>query len=87
MKLKVKELGEALHHSEVVVSVHTIGGDDEGLVLGKRSVREGYISVGYPIRSEGDSFLVELPRETSSGRWRVWVDKSQLKTVPEKEVA
>lgn len=86
MKLKVKELGEGLHHSEVVVSVHTSGGD-EGLVLGKRSVDRGYIEVGYPIRKDGTSFLVELPRETSSGKWRVWVDQSQLEAVPERVVA
>lgn len=86
MKLKVREVGEGLHHSEVVVSVHTNGGD-EGLVLDKRSLRGGYISVGYPIRSDGDAYLVELPRETSSGNWRVWVDKTQLTNVKEKGAA
>jgi len=86
MKLKVSDLQEGLHHSEVVVSIHTTEGD-EGLVLGKRSVERGYINVGYPIRIKGSSFLVELPRETSSGKWRVWVDKSQLEDAPEKVVA
>ncbi|MBM3564038.1 MAG: hypothetical protein FJX48_13065 [Alphaproteobacteria bacterium] len=85
-KLKVKEISEGLHRSEVIVSVHTTGGD-EGLVLDRRSLQNGYIAVGYPIRVDGDSYLVELPRETSSGSWRVWVDGSQLDAAPEKEVA
>ena len=40
MKLKVKELGEGLHHSEVIVSIHTSGGDEEGLVLGSVPCKE-----------------------------------------------
>lgn len=84
MKLRAAKVGDGLHHSEVVVSIHTDKGD-EGLVLDKRSFRDGFVSIGFPIRAEGDAFLVELPRETSTGNWRVWVDKSQL--IPEKEVA
>lgn len=86
MKLRVAKVGEGLHHSEVVVRIHANGGD-EGLVLDKRALHDGFVSIGFPIRREGDSFLVELPRETSAGNWRVWVDKSQLESNPEKEVA
>ena len=86
MKLRVRTVGEGLHHSEVVVSIRTDKGD-EGLVLGKRSLQNDFIEIGYPIRQNGDSYLIELPRETSTGSWRVWVDKSQLESVPEKEVA
>ncbi len=86
MKLRVRTIGDGLHHSEVVVSIHTNNGD-EGLALGRRSLRDGFIEVGYPIRQEGDSYLVELPRETSTGNWRVWVDRDQLESIPEKEVA
>ncbi len=80
MKLKVEKVGNGLHHSEVVVSVHTDQGE-EGLVIDRRSLHDGFVSVGYPIRSDGDSYPVELPRETYAGNWRVWVDRSQLEAV------
>jgi hypothetical protein len=86
MKLRVKTVGDGLHRSEVVVSIHTNSGD-EGIALDRRSLRDGFIDVGYPIRQDGDSYLIELPRETSTGNWRVWVDRNQLESIPEKEVA
>ncbi|MBU3888602.1 hypothetical protein FM996_12230 [Methylosinus sporium] len=86
MKLRVDKIGDGLHHSEVVVTIHGNDGD-ESLVIDKRSLKNGYVSVGYPIRFEGNSYLVELPRETSAGNWRIWVDKNQLVAGPEREIA
>ena len=80
MKLRVEKIRNGLHHSEVVVSVHTHQGD-EGLVIDRRSLHDGFVDVGYPIRNDGTPFLVELPRETYAGNWRAWVDRSQLEAV------
>jgi hypothetical protein len=77
MRLLVQEVGVGLHPSEVVVVVKTIKGE-ERLTVSKRSITDGSIEVGWPIRKEGDDLLVELPRETQSGAWRVWVDRIQL---------
>ena len=80
MKVKVAEVAQGLHPSEIVVGVQTIEGQ-QNLVVDRRSIMTGsFIKVGYPIREDGDSFLVELPRETSSGSWRVWVNKDQTET-------
>lgn len=83
MKLSVETVGDGLHHSEVVVSVATNDGK-QSLVIDRRSLRDGRIKIGYPIKRDNKSYLIELPRETSDGSWRVWVDESQLIDEPER---
>jgi hypothetical protein len=79
MRLKVEEVGRGLHPNETVVAVK--GSDGlERLVVPRQSIADGSIEIGWPIRanSTGDLFLIELPRETQSGAWRVWVPRSQI---------
>ena len=82
MRLLVQEVGIGLHPSEAVVIINTIKGQ-ERLVVSKRSIKSGSIEVGWPLRTDGDDLLIELPRETQAGAWRVWVDRTQL-TEPER---
>jgi hypothetical protein len=86
-RVKVRTVGVGQHPSEAVVSVTTADGKDEQLIVDKRSLelREGEesIRVGYPLRQDADRFLIELPRETMRGTWRVWVKK--MSYVPRKE--
>lgn len=77
MRLIVEEVGRGLHPSEVVVAVKTADGQQR-LVVSSRSLQKGSISVGWPLGERDDATLVELPRETQSGAWRVWVPKDQL---------
>jgi hypothetical protein len=77
VKVKVSEVGGALHPSEVVVAVKTLSGT-ENLVIDRRSLKDNAIAIGYPIREEDKSYLIELPRESQSGSWRVWVKDDQL---------
>jgi hypothetical protein len=77
MRLKVEQLGEGLHPSEVVVSVETRSGPEE-LVLAPRSLENGTVEVGWPVGRDGDFLLVELPRDTARGYGRVWVLKDQV---------
>ncbi|MBI5128078.1 MAG: hypothetical protein HZA66_01430 [Rhodopseudomonas palustris] len=77
MRLMVEKVGSGLHPSEVVVSVKTVSGSQR-LIVSQRSLVENSISVGFPIGESQDATLVELPRETQSGAWRVWVPKDQL---------
>jgi hypothetical protein len=71
-RVKITEIGEGIHPSEVVVAVATNEGT-ENLVVDRRSMKDGAIEIGYPIRQQGDLYLVEFPRETMSGSWRGWV--------------
>lgn len=78
MHLRVEQIGNGLHPSEVVVAVKTATGETERMVVSRQSVVNDQVEIGWPVRSKGDLFLIELPRETQSGAWRVWVDKSQV---------
>ena len=87
MKVKVAKVGTGLHPTEVVVSINTTEGEQH-LVISDRSLDgNGFINVGYAIRQKGDDFLVELPRETMSGSWRVWVNKNQIQQENERQIA
>jgi hypothetical protein len=77
MRLLVKEVGKGLHPNETVVAVQTAAGVQR-LVIAKRSIHNNSIPIGWPLGQEGEAVLVELPRETQSGAWRVWVPKDQL---------
>lgn len=82
MRVKVEVVGDGLHPSEVVVSVRTTEGL-ERLVVDRRSLSGNQsLEVGYPIDSRDDLFLVELPRETTTGSWRVWVNASETVREP-----
>jgi len=83
MRLKVETAGSGLHPSETVVVVRTTDGT-ERLVVSRQSISNNSIEIGWPIRTRDDSFLVELPRETQSGAWRVWVAKDEV-TIPKEE--
>ena len=80
-RVKVQTVGDGQHPSEAVVSVTTADGKQEKLIVDKRSLEgKGSLRVGYPLRREGDRYLVELPRETMRGNWRIWIRKEDLKS-------
>jgi hypothetical protein len=86
MRLKVEEIGKGLHPSEAVVAVKTADGHFERLVISRRSIQDGTIPVGWPLGQRDDLVLIELPRETQTGAWRVWVKRDQLVDPPEERM-
>ena len=77
MRLSVEEVGSGLHPSETVVVIKAVHGQ-ERLTISKRSISQGSIEIGWPLGEDGNRVLVELPRETQAGAWRVWVNRAQL---------
>lgn len=77
-RIKVRELRAGMHPSEVVVAVETAGGVEEKLIVDRRSIVAGTLNVGYPVGQQDANYLVELPRETTRGSWRVWVSGEVL---------
>ena len=77
-RIKVREVRTGLHPSEVVVEVRTASGDVEKVVVDRRSIQNGSLAIGYPVAQKDDQFLVELPRESVRGAWRVWVSRETL---------
>ena len=77
MRIKAQKIRNGLHPSEVVVSVATVDGAEK-LVVHNRTFKDESLDIGYPIEDAGDKYLVELPHETDSGAWRVWVPETEL---------
>jgi hypothetical protein len=65
--------------SERVVEIATTDGPEEVVLHSSALDSQGRIEVsvfGY----EKDRALIELPRESTSGRWRIWIPASALIT-------
>lgn len=77
MWLKISKTDPALHPSETIATIDTINGQEE-LIVDRESIKGDRLEIGAPIANGGDSFLVELPRETLRGSWRVRVSKNLL---------
>jgi hypothetical protein len=85
MRVRVREIGRGLHPSEAVVEIRTVGGS-ERLVVDRKSIQKETIFVGWrPIAQKRGQWLIELPRETMSGTWRVWVKQNEI--VPDEREA
>jgi hypothetical protein len=81
MRVNVREIGPGLHPSEAVVEIKTVGGA-ERLVVDRKSIQNGTIFAGWrPLAEKRGQWLIELPRETMSGTWRVWVKHNEV--IPE----
>ena len=78
--LRVASFRDGLHPTEVIVAINTDQGQVD-LVIDKDSLIDDIIEVGYPVAKREGHLLVELPRETTSGQWRVWVEDDAVKEV------
>lgn len=70
-KLKYKIL-DGLIPTEKVVQIEGADGAVEEIAVPTQSVKGGDFQVSEIGRS-GDRVLVEFPRESASGSWRMWV--------------
>jgi hypothetical protein len=77
MRLKVEKVEDGLHPSELVVSVRTKTGTEE-LTIHPRSLKDNAVVIGWPVGFDDSYRLVELPRPTSRGARRIWVNKDDL---------
>lgn len=78
MRLRVKTIRDGMHPSETIVAVPTVDGS-ERLTVDKNALGEHQtLEIGWPLRQKDNLCLIELPRETQSGAWRVWVPKDEL---------
>ncbi|HVC62930.1 MAG TPA: hypothetical protein VND19_21515 [Acetobacteraceae bacterium] len=73
-QVRIERVRARQHPSEVVVSVHTADGGTEKLVVDEWSIRNGAIELGYRVGRDEDRPLVELPRESVRGLWRIWIE-------------
>ncbi len=78
MRLQVTRISEGPGPGEVVIEVTTISGAMEQVVVHVLGMVGDTIDVGYPLASNEEQRLIELPRESESGKWRLWVPQSAM---------
>lgn len=76
-RIAVENVEEGLHPSEVVVTLRTADGTVEEVAVDRQLVEAKQLRA-YLVGQERDRVLVELPRETISGAWRVWMPKASV---------
>lgn len=72
------KIEEGLMPSEVIFHVEDAEGGIEEVPVSQRSIREGKLIAYIVGRDSKGSVLIELPRESVSGRWRMWVKASAV---------
>lgn len=82
-KLQCK-VEKGLIPSEVVAYIQTIDENEEEVTLASSLVVDNTVVVSL-IQKEPGRSLVELPRETATGKWRLWVPNTILQ--PQEEAA
>jgi len=85
MQIKCRRLMEGPGPSEAIVSIVTTDGQQEEVVVYTGSLQSGSLEVGPKLDTRDGETLVELPRESASGRWRVWVPEAEI--VKDRETA
>jgi hypothetical protein len=84
MRIRIKVLGNGLHSSERVVEIRTTDGTVI-LTVDHTHLDDDGLEIGYPITRSKENWLVELPRETANGKWRVWVPGGEIADAPRME--
>jgi hypothetical protein len=68
---------DGLMPNEKVARIQTADGKAEEVAVSAQNV--GYNTLkAFEIGRQGGNVLVELPRESASGRWRIWVKESAI---------
>lgn len=75
IKLTNVEIGPG--PNEQVVNIRTTDGVEQLITSGSQVV--GNHIQAASIMKEGSRVLIQLPSESMSGRWRVWVDEGEIK--------
>jgi hypothetical protein len=75
--IQTKVVAEGPGPDELVVEIDSEGGT-QVVVHGPSLDSEKRLEVGLIGFDMDDKALIELPRETVQGKWRIWVDKSAV---------
>lgn len=71
------QVSDGLMPNEKIARIETADGKSEDVAVSAKNI-EGNQLKAFEIGREGGNVLVELPRESASGRWRVWVKASAI---------
>ncbi len=74
MRVRIADVWPGRDFKEKIIMIETVEGSEE-LAVDRWSVQEQSLDVGFPVDEQDGQFLIQLPRETFRGVWRVWVDQ------------
>ena len=78
MTAKIKcEVTDGLMPNEKIARIETSDGKAEEVAVSAQSIQNNKL-LAYVIGKDEGNVLVELPRESASGRWRVWVKAATI---------
>jgi hypothetical protein len=77
IKLNCK-VAKGLIPAEKTVFIQRVDGNLEEVTVSSKSLSSGKLEASEIGRIK-NKVLVELPRESASGRWRIWVSKSSVR--------
>lgn len=70
-------VSDGLMPDEKIAQIETADGKSEVVAVSKKNIQNNRLMAFEIGRSEG-KVLVELPRESTTGRWRIWVKESAI---------
>ena len=76
-RVRVRKVMDGPGPDEEIIAIAKKGGGEEEVILSKDLVQGDGVEVDR-VGSTKDSVLIELPQESSSGSWRIWVDPGAL---------
>jgi hypothetical protein len=71
------QVSDGLMPNEKIARIETADGKAEEVAVSSQNISDNKLMAFEIGRSEGN-VLVELPRESASGRWRIWVKEAAI---------
>ena len=81
MHIRCYVLGPGPGPSERIVRIETVDGDEvssEEVVVDEGFLQNSELVIRRVVERRQNKALVELPQESATGRWRLWVKESAL---------
>lgn len=73
IKVATNSVVDGLMPAEKIARIEVAGGDIEEVSVSVHDISADNKLMALEIGRREDNVLVELPRESASGRWRIWV--------------
>lgn len=80
IKLSTNSIENGLMPAEKIAIIEVENGETEEVSVSESDISPDNKLMASEIGRKGDRVLVELPRESASGRWRVWVKAASVGT-------
>jgi len=80
IKVSTNSVEDGLMPAEKIAIIEIENGEIEEVSVSERDISSDNKLIASEIGRQGERVLVELPRESASGRWRVWVKSASVGT-------